>query len=170
MQPSLQPSRSHLPTSPPQSKTPHQHVDHVYVTTTSSFANLHHGWFRKGRGSGLAHIVLRQGYWKNAIRLARARWRLLKIVTDVVGVIESLVPLRPQLVWNRSKQRPFLPISRGGYQQRSAWDIVQLRMRPGQWRKSLTSWWRSDLGWAQLTGAHHSFAARELPVVVQCGQ
>jgi hypothetical protein len=33
---------------------------------------------------------------------------------------------------------PFVLIGRGGYQPRSAWDLVQLRMRFGQWRKCLT--------------------------------
>ena len=40
---------------------------------------------------------------------------------------------------SQSKQRPFVLVGCGGYQQRSAWDLVQLRVRLGQWRKYLTA-------------------------------
>ena len=33
---------------------------------------------------------------------------------------------------------PFVLTGRGGYQPRSAWDLIQLRVRFGQWRKCLS--------------------------------
>ena len=36
-------------------------------------------------------------------------------------------------------QRPFVLVGCSGYQRRSAWDLVQLRVRLGQWRKYLTA-------------------------------
>jgi hypothetical protein len=75
---------------------------------------------------------------ENAASSARARWSRLKAATDVVGVIESS-RVGHRSLGSKSKQRPLVLVGRSGYQQRSAWDLVQLRMRLGQWRKCLTA-------------------------------
>jgi hypothetical protein len=48
------------------------------------------------------------------------------------------VPCRPPFVWSQRKSRPFALIGRSGYQQKSPWDLVQLRAQLGLWRKCLT--------------------------------
>jgi hypothetical protein len=77
---------------------------------------------------------------ENAAPSARACWSRLKIATDVIGVIGPSVPRRPQVFWSQSMRRPLVLVGcSSGYQQRSAWDLVQLRVRLGQWRKYLTA-------------------------------
>jgi hypothetical protein len=121
------------------------------LTTASSFIGLHHGCCWSGRVLDGRLLRCDKANGENAASSARARWSRLKIATDVVGVIELSVPRRPQVFWSQSMQRPFVLGSCDGYQQRSAWDLVQLRVRLGQWRKCLTvASYRGTPGWILL--------------------
>jgi hypothetical protein len=67
----------------------------------------------------LARVPLRDG--------AAVHWSRLRIATNVVGVICSPKPRQPLVVLSHRKQRQCILMGRSGYQQRSAWDLVQLR-------------------------------------------
>src|SRR5277367_4875856 len=110
--------------------TPRQHVDwlpqHCFV-----LADLHHDGFYLEGGFGPAHIG-------TAIRpigeMPHTQPRL-KTATNVVGVICSSEPHQPLVVLSQRKQRQCVLIGRSGYQQRSAWDLVQLRAWAGPMEK-----------------------------------
>jgi len=58
---------------------------------------------------------------------AAVRWSRLKIATNVVGVICSPEPREPLIRLSQRKLWYCVLMGRSGYQQRSAWDLVQLR-------------------------------------------
>jgi hypothetical protein len=63
------------------------------LITASPFTGLHHGccWSEEGSGRGRL-LRCDKAHGENAASSARDRWSRLKIVTEVVGVIESSVP------------------------------------------------------------------------------
>ena len=114
------------------------------LSTASFFADLHHGGVCLGGGFGLAHIgTATRPIGENAACSARAplrdgaavRWSRLKIATNVVGVICSSEPRQPLVRLSQRKQRQCVLMGRSGYQQRSAWDLVQLRAWTGPMEK-----------------------------------
>jgi len=122
------------------------------LTTAPSFAGLHHGCYWSGEGSGRgAYCAATRPMEKTPHPQLEPAGAGSKIATDVVGVVGSPVPRRPQVFWSQSMQRPFVLVGCSGYQQRSVWDFVQLRVRLGQWRKYLTvASYRGTLGWILL--------------------
>jgi hypothetical protein len=58
---------------------------------------------------------------------AAVLWSRLKIATNVVGVICLPESREPLVRLSQRKQRQCVLMSRSGYQQRSAWGLVQLR-------------------------------------------
>jgi hypothetical protein len=77
---------------------------------------------------------------KNAASSARARWSRLKIVTDVgphhrvIRATSAAGPLGDKISNGRSFSLAVVDTK-----QRSVWDLVQLRVRLGQWRKYFTA-------------------------------
>ena len=65
----------------------------------------------------------------------QVHWSRLKIATNVVGVICSSKPRQPLVVLSQRKQRRCVLMGRSGYQQRLAWDLVQLRAWTGPMEK-----------------------------------
>jgi hypothetical protein len=115
-----------------------------YLSTASFFADLHHAGFISGGRFRPAHIgTATKQIGENAACSARARletaqqvhWSRLKIATNVVGVICSSNPRQPLAVLSQRKQRQCVLMGRSGYQQRSAWDLVQLRAWTGPMEK-----------------------------------
>jgi hypothetical protein len=109
-----------------------------YLSTASFFADLYHGgFFSPGQGLDRRILALRQNqlgkmpHAQPGSRLETAQqvhWSRLKIVTNVVGVICSSKPRQPLVVLSQRKQRRCVLMGRSGYQDRLAWDLVQLRV------------------------------------------
>jgi hypothetical protein len=125
------------------------------LSTASFFADLHHGGFclgGKGEGLDRRRLALRQGQLEGNAACsapepllgdgAAVRWSRPKIATNVGSGVICSHPSRvsPLFCLSQRKQRQCVLMGRSGYQQRSAWALVQLRAWTGPMEKMPHRW------------------------------
>jgi hypothetical protein len=121
------------------------------LSTPSFFTDLHHGRFRdSGGGFGPAHIGTATGLiGENAAYSARApaRRRRSSSLEQAQNSYQRgpaspahQSHVSPLVRLSQRKQRQCVLMGRSGYQQRSAWDLIQLRSWTGANGENASRW------------------------------